>query len=75
MTEQHIWQVDDEGKREDLRRMSSNLDIVSEWKENINEEELGKIAWDYIDSQNMPCRYEETSREAFKAGYRKAFEQ
>lgn len=41
----------------------------------INEEELDKLAWEYVDGQDMPCRYEETAIEAFRAGYRKKLKQ
>lgn len=53
---------------------NSSFDIISEWKEEINEEELNRLAWNYVDSIPIPCRYEATALEAFKAGYRKVTE-
>lgn len=52
----------------------SNCDIVSEWNEEINEEELDKLAMKYIFSVDGSFRINELVREAFKAGYRKALE-
>lgn len=86
MTEQYIWQVDDEGKREDLRRMSSNLDIVSEWQEEINAKELEELANRATKKDNEERRYEYRDpvdigirktafKRGFEAGYRKAKEE
>lgn len=52
----------------------NKVDIVSEWKEEISEEELDSIAWckaieEYIDDYRGPYA------EGFKAGYRKSIEQ
>ena len=47
-------------------------DIVSEWQEPIDEEKLSELAWKYTESMDIPCRYEETAVESFKAGYKKA---
>lgn len=57
----------------------TNLDIVSEWKEKINEEELDELAWKEYpddDDDDTPLygidRTEQ--REALKVGYRKGWE-
>ena len=47
-------------------------DIVSEWQEPIDEVKLSELAWKYTESLDIPCRYEETAVESFKAGYKKA---
>ena len=47
-------------------------DIVSEWQEPIDEVKLSELAWKYTESLDIPCRYEETALESFKAGYKKA---
>lgn len=56
---------------------SDGVDIVSEWEEEINEEELEKLAeeeypYEYSTSLygNGECEYKNDLREAFKAGYR-----
>lgn len=69
------------------REHSCELDIVSEWQEEINEEELHKLATEYDDTlpyvtYNAKNNGQETElemipwgiAEAFKAGYRKARE-
>lgn len=58
----------------DSRFFDTNLDIVSEWKEEINEAELSKLAWEHAESMDIPCRYEEAAVEGFKVGYRTAME-
>ena len=47
-------------------------DIVCEWQEPIDEVKLSELAWKYTESLDIPCRYEETAVESFKAGYKKA---
>lgn len=49
-----------------------NLNIVSEWSEEINEEELDKLANEYV--CNYGCERYDDGVEAYKAGYRKAKE-
>ena len=59
-----------------------DLDIVGEWKEEINEEELAKNAEKYADEApmtgtipngyNTPCFDECDIADAYKAGYREA---
>ena len=57
-----------------------NLDIVSEWQEEINEEELDRMADEYVVAE---CDYHEgltvyqqsLIKCAYKAGYRKAKEE
>lgn len=49
------------------------FDIISEWQEEINEEELDKFAYDYCPEERTWATvngYKE--RDAFRAGYRKA---
>ena len=68
----------------DSRFFDTNLDIVSEWKEEINEKELdddnlNKLAWQKYpdDDDDDTCLYgisKLEEREAFKIGYRKAME-
>lgn len=53
-------------------------DIVSEWQEEVNEEELDKLAKKYISKNSIPFEPLLTigeQIEAYKAGYRKAKEE
>lgn len=53
----------------------TELDIISEWQEEINEKELDKLAEEYveqIDFVDSTVKY--VCKEDFKAGYRKAME-
>lgn len=52
----------------------TSIHIVSEWQEPIDEEKLDELAWKNAETMDIPCRYEETAIEAYKAGYRKAME-
>lgn len=57
-------------------RKENNNDIISEWQEEINEEELDKLAYDYCPEERTWATingYKE--RDAFRAGYRKAKEE
>lgn len=63
----------------DSRFFDANLDIISEWEEPINEEELDEITKAYL-QLNVLYRCDEDEQmfidmigEAHKAGYRKAF--
>ena len=40
----------------------------------ISEEKISKLAWEYADSIDIPCRYEETALESYKVGCRKMLE-
>lgn len=59
-------------------RKENPIDIVSEWQEPINEEELNELAYISFPKLYIPISGEgivdtnEDYREAFKAGYRKA---
>lgn len=50
----------------------SSSDIVSEWQEEINEEELNELAKEYVDNSRPLLDGDAIS--CFKAGYRKALE-
>lgn len=54
-----------------IPNMEGKVEIDAKVK-SINEEELNELSWDYLNTIFIPCRYEDTAREAFKAGYRKA---
>lgn len=44
-------------------------------KEPISEDELDELAWKNAETMDIPCRYEYTAIQAFKAGYRAALKQ
>lgn len=67
-----IWNYYPNGRLYRIENFTTESDIVSEWQDEIDEEKLSKLAWKHAESMDIPCRYEETAVESFKAGYKKA---
>lgn len=52
----------------------SGFDIIEEFIKPLSIEELDDLAWEYLNTIFIPCRYEETAREAYKAGAQMMFD-
>lgn len=66
------WEYNDNGEL--ITGIDNAMNIISEWDEEIDEEELDKLATEYVKNiyQDDYCDFLEQEGEAFKAGYRKA---
>lgn len=56
-----------------VKSVDDKNNVISDDKNNvISDDKLNELAWAYVNESDMPLRYEETAKEAFKSGYLKA---